>query len=147
VDRQALIDRSLSFAEFLDRRGLVLRTDLLRPWAHWITPVIETKRYDTRFFVAAIPPGQRARDVSTEADRVAWLKPADAVARARAGELSVLPPTMVTLLELSAYDSVADVLAADREVSPRLPEAAIVDDEVYLLLPDEVGDAYGATAP
>jgi 8-oxo-dGTP pyrophosphatase MutT (NUDIX family) len=138
ADRQALIERTLSFAEFLDRRGLVLRADLLRPWAHWITPVIETRRYDTRFFMAAIPPGQRARDVSTEADRVAWLSPGDAVARARAGELTLLPPTIATLLELTAYDSVGAVLGAERDITPRLPEAAIVDDEVYLVMPDEL---------
>jgi 8-oxo-dGTP pyrophosphatase MutT (NUDIX family) len=147
ADRQALIDRTLSFAEFLDRRGLVLRADLLRPWAHWITPEIEPKRYDTRFFVAAIPPGQRARDVSTEADRVAWLPPGDALARARSGELILLPPTLGTLQELAAYDSVAAVLGADREISPRLPATAIVDGEVYLLLPDELGEAYGASPP
>lgn len=138
TDRQALLDRTLSFAELLDRRGLVLRSDLLRPWAHWITPAIERKRYDTRFFMAAIPPGQRARDVSTEADRVAWLAPAEAVARMRAGKLALLPPTLVTLLELTAYDSVAAVLAAEREISPRLPEAAIIDGGVYLMLPEEL---------
>lgn len=138
ADRQALLDRRLSFADLLDRRGLVLRSDLLRPWAHWITPEIEKKRYDTRFFMAAIPPGQRARDVSTEADRVAWLRPGDAVAQARAGELALLPPTLVTLLELAAYDSVAEALAAKRDITPRLPEAAIADDGVYLLMPDEL---------
>jgi 8-oxo-dGTP pyrophosphatase MutT (NUDIX family) len=138
ADRQALIDRTFSFADLLDRRGLVLRSDLLRPWAHWITPAIERRRYDTRFFMAAIPPGQRARDVSTEADRVAWLGPADAVARMRAGELMLLPPTLVTLLELTAYDSVAAVLAAERDIGPRLPEAAIIDGRAYLELPDEL---------
>jgi 8-oxo-dGTP pyrophosphatase MutT (NUDIX family) len=151
TDRQALLDRTLSFADLLDRRGLVLRADLLRPWAHWITPAIERKRYDTRFFMAAIPPGQRARDVSTEADRVAWLRPADAVARARAGELVLLPPTLVTLLELTAYDSAAAVLAAERDIAPRLPEAAIIDGGVYLLMPDELAYdlqiSYDGTSP
>ena len=59
-------------------RGLVLRTDLLVAWAHWITPEFEPRRYDTRFFVAALPAGQRTRDVSGEADRVAWMTAADA---------------------------------------------------------------------
>jgi 8-oxo-dGTP pyrophosphatase MutT (NUDIX family) len=145
ADRRALIDRTLSFAAFLDGRGLVLRSDLLRPWAHWITPVVERKRYDTRFFMAAIPRGQRARDVSTEADRVAWLNPADAVARMRAGELVLLPPTLVTLLELTAYDSTAAVLATEREISPRLPEVQMGDGGVYLLMPDELSyDLAGA---
>lgn len=78
ADREALIARELSFAEFLDRRGLVLRSDLLGAWARWITPEFEPRRYDTWFFVAALPEGQRTRNASTEADRTVWIAPADA---------------------------------------------------------------------
>jgi 8-oxo-dGTP pyrophosphatase MutT (NUDIX family) len=136
ADRQALLNRSLSLAGMLERRALVLRGDLLRPWAHWITPMIEPRRYDTRFFVAALPEGQRTRDVSTESDRVAWVRPDEAVARARRGELPMLPPTMVTLAELSAYDSVAAVLAASRAIRPRLPETRVTDGGAFLVLPE-----------
>ncbi|WP_410558555.1 NUDIX hydrolase [Actinomadura fulvescens] len=142
ADRQALLDRSLSFREFLDRRGLVLRSDLLRPWAHWITPAIEPKRYDTRFFVAPMPAGQRARDVSTEADRVAWVRPGEAVKRARSGEWFMLPPTLATLSELAAYDTVADVLAATRQIVVYEPKAEIIDGEAYLVLPPDAGVHY-----
>jgi 8-oxo-dGTP pyrophosphatase MutT (NUDIX family) len=138
ADRQALLDRSLSLAALLDKRGLVLRSDLLRPWAHWITPVIEERRYDTRFFVAALPAGQRTRDVSTESDRVTWARPREAVEAARRGAMALLPPTMVTLSELTAYDSVAAVLAVERDVRPRLPETRVTGDGVYLLLPSEL---------
>jgi 8-oxo-dGTP pyrophosphatase MutT (NUDIX family) len=138
ADRQALLDRSLSLAEMLDRRGLVLRADLLRPWAHWITPEIEERRYDTRFFVAALPDGQRTRDVSTESDRVVWVRPADAVEGVRRGEMPMMPPTVTTLAELTAYDSVAEVLEARRVIRPRLPEARLADDGVYLDMPDDV---------
>lgn len=78
ADRAALVDRALSFAEFLDRRGLVLRSDLLGAWARWITPEFEPKRYDTWFFVAALPDGQRTRNASTEADRTVWVRPEEA---------------------------------------------------------------------
>lgn len=61
ADRRALLDRSVSLAGLLRRRGLVLRSDLLRAWARWITPVTEERRFDTRFFAAALPAGQRAR--------------------------------------------------------------------------------------
>src|SRR5215467_5684243 len=64
ADRAALLARSVSLAGLLRRRGLVLRSDLLRPWSRWVTPVTEERRYDTRFFAAALPAGQRARDVS-----------------------------------------------------------------------------------
>jgi 8-oxo-dGTP pyrophosphatase MutT (NUDIX family) len=139
TDRQALLDRSLSLAELLGRRGLVLRGDLLRPWAHWITPVIEKRRYDTRFFVAALPAGQRTRDVSSEADGVAWVRPGDAVAAARRGEMALLPPTFMTLAELAPYDSVEAVLAARPDVRPRLPETRVTDHGVFLILPDGFG--------
>src|SRR5205807_1557581 len=112
ADRRALVDHELAFVDFLDRRGLMLRSDLLGPWAHWITPEFEARRYDTRFFVAALPGGQRARDVSGEADRVLWMRPGDAADAAEPGELAMLPPTAVTLREIAAYPRVADVLAA-----------------------------------
>lgn len=138
TDRQALLDRSLSLAALLAGRGLVLRADLLRPWAHWITPEIEERRYDTRFFVAALPDGQRTRDVSTESDRVTWVRPAEAAEAGRRGDMPMLPPTLVTLTELSAYDSVAAVLAARRTIRPRLPTARLSDDGVFLVLPEDV---------
>jgi len=142
IDRAALVDHSLSFAAMLDRRGLVLRADLLRPWAHWITPEVEPKRFDTRFFVAALPTGQRTRDVGGEADRVAWVRPADALAAADSGEMGMLPPTAFTLSELATYDDVAAVLAAgtERDVKPVLPKIVVGDDdEALLLLPHDEG--------
>jgi hypothetical protein len=142
ADRQSLVDRSLSFAEMLERRRLVLRADLLRPWAHWITPEFEPKRFDTRFFVAAMPPGQRTRDVGGEADRVAWVRPADALAAAERGEMGMLPPTAFTLSEIASYDDVAAVLAAgtQRDIRPVLPKLVLTDDdEARLLLPHDEG--------
>lgn len=134
ADRRRLLDRSHSMAEFLERRHLVLRSDLLRPWAHWITPDIEPKRYDTRFFVAAIPPGQQAGDVSTEADQVTWVRPADAMEHARRGEWRLFPPTLATVTELAGYRSVAEVLAAPRDIVVVQPRAEIIDGKVYLVV-------------
>jgi 8-oxo-dGTP pyrophosphatase MutT (NUDIX family) len=141
ADRVALIGRSLSFAGMLARRGLVLRADLLRPWAHWITPEFEPKRFDTRFFVAALPDGQRTRDVGGEADRVAWVRPADALAAAEAGEMGMLPPTALTLSEVGSYADVAAVLAAGdaRDIKPVLPKVVIDGDDARLLLPHDEG--------
>src|SRR4051795_8495362 len=115
TDRAALVDHTLSFAAMLDRRGLVLRADLLRPWAHWITPEVEPKRYDTRFFVAALPAGQGTRDVGGESDRLVWLPPQQALDLHEAGGLAMLPPTAFTLAELTSYSSVDSVLAAANE--------------------------------
>ncbi|MBG0827250.1 NUDIX hydrolase [Planomonospora sp. ID67723] len=137
ADRLALIGRSLSFADFLDKRGLVLRADLLRPWAHWITPEVEAKRFDTRFFVAALPPGQRTRDVGGEADQVAWIRPAEAVEQAKAGQIFLMPPTYRTLKELASYEKVADVLETEREIVTLMPRIAEVDGEMHIVLDDD----------
>jgi 8-oxo-dGTP pyrophosphatase MutT (NUDIX family) len=142
ADRQALVDRSLSLASLLDRRGLVLRADLLRPWAHWITPVVEPRRYDTRFFVAALPAGQRTRDVGGEADRVTWARPEDVLAAAERGDVGMLPPTAFTLAEIASYETVDDVLRAGdaRDLQPVLPKIVVGDDdEARLLLPHHEG--------
>ena len=128
ADRLALLDRSLALSDLLDRRGLVLRSDLLRAWAHWRTPECEPRRYDTRFFVAALPAGQRARDVGGEADRAAWVSVDLAVAEHHAGRMAMLPPTISTLEEIAAAGDVDAVLAARRTVRPVMPWPALTDD-------------------
>jgi 8-oxo-dGTP pyrophosphatase MutT (NUDIX family) len=127
ADRAALAAHELGFAELLARRGLVLRSDLLAPWARWITPEFEERRYDTWFFLAVLPPGQRARDVSGEADRTVWLRPADALAGHERGELAMLPPTRATLRALLPYGSAAEALAAapGRDLSPVIAQAEL----------------------
>ena len=135
--RQALIDRELSFAEFLDERGLVLRSDLLGAWARWITPEFEPRRYDTWFFVAALPAGQRTSDDSSEADRTVWIAPGRAAAAYDRGELTMMPPTIATLRTLEAYDDVRGALrgATGRDLTPVLAKARMEADELVLSWP------------
>jgi 8-oxo-dGTP pyrophosphatase MutT (NUDIX family) len=135
ADRQALLDRSISLAELLGRRRLVLRADLLRPWSRWITPVIEPRRFDARFFAAALPQGQRTRDVGGEAAAVAWIEPAAALQAGRRGDIQLWPPTAVSLAELSAFPDVSAALEHPREVLPRLPEVLVREGAVWLTVP------------
>lgn len=137
ADRQALVARELSFAEFLDRRGLRLRSDLLGAWARWITPEFEPRRYDTWFFVAALPEGQRTRNASTEADRTVWIRPADAADGYDKGELLMMPPTISTLRSLEPYGSAAEALAAAgaQDLTPVLAQASLENGELVLSWP------------
>ncbi|WP_069171883.1 NUDIX hydrolase [Streptomyces griseus] len=137
ADREALVARELSFADFLDRRGLVLRSDLLGAWARWITPAFEPRRYDTWFFVAALPEGQRTRNASTEADRTVWIRPGDAAERYDRGELLMMPPTVATLRALTPYGTAAEALrAADaQDLAPVLAEARMEGDTLVLSWP------------
>ncbi|HET9423394.1 MAG TPA: NUDIX hydrolase [Nocardioides sp.] len=128
ADRVALEARELAMTDFLDRRGLVLRSDLLGAWAGWLTPIFEPRRYRTWFFVAELPEGQRTRDVSSESSKVTWMAAGDAVAAVDDGQMFMLPPTYLTCLEVSQHATPAEVLAAcgDRDVEMFMPE--VVDD-------------------
>jgi 8-oxo-dGTP pyrophosphatase MutT (NUDIX family) len=133
-DRLALLDRSQSMSGLLERRGLVLRSDLLAPFAHWITPEFEPRRFDTRFFAAAMPAGQRARDISGEADHAAWVGVRAAVREHEAGRMAMLPPTIEALHDLAAHSDVAGALAAPRRLRPILPRLVETDGALRLVV-------------
>jgi 8-oxo-dGTP pyrophosphatase MutT (NUDIX family) len=134
-DRNALLDRSVSLAELLTRRGLVLRSDLLRPWSRWITPAVEPRRFDARFFAAALPAGQRTRDVGGEAAEAAWIEPAAAIEAGQRGEIELWPPTAVTLAELAACGDAESALSGPRHVTPRIPEVLLREGAAWLTVP------------
>jgi len=131
--RDDLEAKRYSFAAFLREQGLVLRADLLGAWAHWITPAFEPRRYDTRFFVAALPKGQRIDSVSLEADHSLWAPLSAVLARVDAGDAAMLPPTAVTCRELAplAADGVL-AAAAERQISPIEPKPTFVDGRWWL---------------
>ncbi len=147
-DRAALEARELAFTDFLEQRGLVLRTDLLGVWAAWLTPVFEPRRYRTWFFVADLPEGQRTRDVSTESDQVTWHPAMQAVADVEQLQMLMLPPTYLTCLEVAQYADPAAVLdaARDRSVEIFMPEVEQNDDGETLSIPPRF-EALLATRP
>jgi 8-oxo-dGTP pyrophosphatase MutT (NUDIX family) len=112
ADRLALESKDLSLTAFLARRGLLLRADLLGAWSAWCTPEFEPRRFRTWFFVAALPAGQRTRDVSSESSSVTWLSALGACDAVDAHELGMMPPTYVTCLEVGQYADPEEVLAA-----------------------------------
>lgn len=122
--RHALANRSLSFGEFLRQEKLMLRADLLRPWANWVTPEEErTRRYDTYFFVGALPEGQRADGENTETDQAGWITPEEALDDFAQGATFLLPPTWTQLDSLSGR-TVAEVLAVERQIVAVTPHLA-----------------------
>jgi 8-oxo-dGTP pyrophosphatase MutT (NUDIX family) len=95
---------------------------------HWVTPEMEAKRYDVRFFMAVLPAGQEAALLTTEADAAFWITPAAALASRR--DMAMLPPTEVTLRLLGGFATSADALAegARRPVLPLMPKRIVEDD-------------------
>jgi 8-oxo-dGTP pyrophosphatase MutT (NUDIX family) len=145
-DRHALLTGRTTLGEVLSRRGLVLRADLLTPWARWITPEASPRRFDTWFFAAALPPGQTATAAPEghadpgESESGTWLRPAVALEAAQAGQITLLPPTAVTLGELAGHHDVAGVLARRLAITPRLPKVIVEDGRARLAMPQPGGE-------
>lgn len=139
--RSDLVARRRTLADVLDETGLVLRSDLLRPWARWITPAASARRYDTVFFVALVPEGQEADARTSEAVEAAWWHPAEALEHWRRGDMQLMPPTFRTLQEIAEHPDSCAVLAAadDRVVRPVIPRLRREGEQVVVMLPGDPG--------
>ena len=115
--------RRCAVRETAEETGVVIAETDLYPWARWITPEIEPRRYDTWFFVTALPLDQEAADLSGETDRAEWSTPPAALTAQREGLIKMLPPTLSILIELADLHTVAEVFdyAHDRQIEPVLP--------------------------
>jgi 8-oxo-dGTP pyrophosphatase MutT (NUDIX family) len=113
--------------------GVRVRVADLRGRAHWVTPAFEPRRYDTWILAAAMPTGQVARGTTTESDHSAWVRPADLLARHAAGEVRMLPPTVVSLEQLARFHDAASFLADRPRVARVLPELVRREDGILVL--------------
>jgi 8-oxo-dGTP pyrophosphatase MutT (NUDIX family) len=130
------------FDELLGPMGLTLTASALQPWSRWITPTLSSvvrKRFDTRFFVAGVPPGQEPRHDEHEATEGAWLAPREALRRYWDGAIEFAPPQIMGLAHLARHRSVADVLAAARARTPPCirPQPQDVDGVRVLCYPGD----------
>ena len=142
--RQDLADRTttVNFAAWLEDRDLVLDLDNLTYHSHWVTPTVEPRRYDTRFFIARAPADQVARYDRRETTDEQWVTPRDALAAYNRGELQLIYPTIKTLAALAELDSVDAVEQAARAQTDirRIQPHAELDDQgrfVRVLHPDD----------
>ena len=130
ADRVALVAGEMTFADLLAERGLRVDDGAIVPFAHWVTPEVEDRRYDTRFFMTSVPQGQDAVYIAGESDRSAWWGPGDALAASADGRMAMLPPTAATLAFLAGHATAASALAAGAEVEvvPLLPAPFLEPD-------------------
>lgn len=140
--RRDLLERRVTIGELAVREGLRLALDALIVFAHWVTPAIETRRFDTQFFFAAASAGQQAVHDGGEHTDGLWVSPADALARCRGGELALPPPTWTTLRALSACARLEDAQAWARvQRAPRVQPCVDVrpDGTRVIMLPGDSG--------
>ena len=129
----------VSFGELLRSHGLAADASALHAWSRWVTPKGEKRRYDARFFVAEMPAGAEAQDVTSESSTASWLPIGAAMEEAQRGERQLLPPTMATLSSLQAFGTVAEAVASAsaRSLAPIRPSVKVADDgTVSIELPD-----------
>ena len=113
--RERLHQRKETLLEAAERLGWVLNAEHLVYWSWWVTPEVEPRRYTARFFVAGITGGDTAAHDKVETVDSEWLTPAAALQSFREGALFLAPPTYRTLVELSEFASVSEVLQAARD--------------------------------
>lgn len=108
----------------VEREGLRLALDALMLFAHWVTPPIDTRQFDTRFFMTRVPPDQTPVHDDTETTHSSWMTPADAMAQSANRDIDLPPPTWTTLRELERFKAVDDALtwARTRRIVRRQPE-------------------------
>ena len=140
--RHSVHEGSLSLAKFCREEGLRLAVDTMRYVSHWITPIGEKRRFDTRFFVALAPSGQEPLHDDKETIASLWVTPNDALGRAQRGELAMIPPTVANLKFLSPHHTTRDAIMAARSIgvpTPILPKLRYDGDGrvVGIVLPDE----------
>ena len=138
--RKALAAGEINFVEFCLEHQLHPVIDQLIYFDHWITPFAEKRRFDVRFFLAAAPAEQIASHDNSETVAHAWLKPADALQRFKAGEILLVTPTVKTLEALAAHHSVAEIIAhfsRPRTIRSTLPYIARDNKGKRVLLPGD----------
>lgn len=125
-----------SMREVVRREHLRLALDALVAFAHWVTPPIDVRQFDTRFFITRVPPDQTPAHDDTETTHGAWITPADAIAQASRDEIVLPPPTWTTLRELEPFRTVEEALAwaRQRRLVRRMPHHIIDADGRRLLL-------------
>jgi len=138
-DRVRVHDARTTLRAVIERERLRLALDALVLFAHWVTPPVDTRQFDTRFFMTRVPPHQTPAHDDTETTHSLWARPTDAIAQSMKGEIVLPPPTWSTLRELEPFESVKDALAwaRRRTVVRRMPKAIEQDGHRMLVLPGD----------
>jgi 8-oxo-dGTP pyrophosphatase MutT (NUDIX family) len=142
--RRKLNNKEITFKDICMSESLRLRAKNIVPCAHWITPAIEPKRFDTRFFLAKVNAKQLASHDGFELTESFWIKPADALVKFTNGEMNMILPTIKNIEKLAEFSSSEEAFhyfqgLGDNAIPPILPKFIKKDGEWIGFLPGEEG--------
>jgi 8-oxo-dGTP pyrophosphatase MutT (NUDIX family) len=140
--RTPLLDGKQTYSAILQARGLLPAFDRMTPFAHWVTPVSQPKRFKTHFFLAAAPAGQQAVHDGREAVSSFWMRPIDLLEEGAAGRQTLVPPTRLNLEMLAeSGTTVADAFAAAkaRRIVTVMPQSSKTPEGIRLTIPADAG--------
>ena len=142
--RKRLNNGEAVLAEMCKKEELFLATDRLAYLAHWITPKVEKRRYDTRFFIAQAPEGQEAIHDGSESVNSLWIKPEEALKQFEEGKLLLIMPTIKNLESICGYTNTKELLEDKNSINPYdiatiEPKFFMKDGKYVGLLPDDEG--------
>lgn len=132
VHRRAVDHGDRRLVEICADEQLHLTVGTMHYFGHWVTPAGAPRRYDTRFFLAAAPEGQRPVQDDREVISAEWISPEEAIDRHKAGSFAMLPPTVASLRSLRVFASTADALGAAAQVT-----------EIPAMIPRVIADSGG----
>ncbi len=137
--RISIRDQTLTMIQMAQAENLLLATDQLHYYAHWITPEAFPQRFDTRFFLARLPAGQEASHDQKETTQGVWLTPSEAIQANSAGEAPLSPPTLKTLEDLSRVSRLDALFSTleRRVIEPVLPVLNRLAGQMFLVYPWE----------
>jgi len=142
--RHAVHEGEMSLVDLCRAEGLSLLTDQMHFVDHWVTPVGERRRFDTRFFMAKAPDAQTPLHDDIETIASLWVRPVEALRMWNARELNMFPPTAVSMKRLATFATAAEALAeAAAQLRPeqRLPRLVLGPNEEFIdvILPNQDG--------
>lgn len=145
ADRPLLDKSDLTIGDFLKREKLRLACDLLQPYAHWVTPKMMPKRFDTHFYLAVAPSDHVAMHDGSEGVDSVWITPGQALEDAAAGKRTVIFPTRMNLEQLAESKSVLEAFEAARARTIVTVEPQVEDRDGTMMLTIPAAAGYSLT--
>lgn len=137
--RTKILQQEMTLVDLARKESLVYPLSDLKPYAHWVTPEVEKKRFDTRFFLSPMPAGQKPIHDAREMTETLWIEPGRALLKQRQGDILLMPPTLKTLEEMAQQPSVAELLAnlSSTSIQPIMPQISSEGDSIVIKFPHD----------